>query len=170
MDEMAIPALDAQTLHSMRAPDMDATRRKLAALNLSPGADGEVGVDQALEEFQNLLVKEMVKAMRASVMKSELFEDNTGREIFESLLDEKYAESFARQGGSLGLTEALKIQLGLTDAEIFDKPKSLTKPSGPVGPALPTVPRRAPALPVVSELGPALPIIQMKGDSHSLDT
>jgi Rod binding domain-containing protein len=85
--------------------------KSLAGQKLKGPAEGEV--DRLLGEFQNVLFSEMMKAMRASIPKSGLFEDNTAREIFQSLLDEQYAASFGDSIGSLGLTEALKIQLGL---------------------------------------------------------
>ena len=77
------------------------------------GGNGGPEVDRLLGEFQNVLFGEMMKAMRASIPKSGLFEDNTARDIFESLLDDQYAQSFGDSVGSLGLTEALKTQLGL---------------------------------------------------------
>ncbi|NQU44989.1 rod-binding protein [bacterium] len=66
-----------------------------------------------LNEFQNVLWVEMMKAMRSAVPKSELFGDSSGQEIFESFLDGEYARAAGRGSGALGLTEVLKAQLNL---------------------------------------------------------
>lgn len=67
--------------------------------------------DKLLVEFQGIMLKEMVKAMRATVPKSSLFPESSGREMFESFLDEQYAEALTRKMGGMGLTEALQRQL-----------------------------------------------------------
>lgn len=94
------------------APAAAPASRGLAALDMQAGAAGR-DPEALLVEFQNILLSEMLKAMRQSVPESGLFEDNTGRELFESFLDEEYIRNLGEQTGGLGLTETLREQLGL---------------------------------------------------------
>ena len=48
--------------------------------------------------------------MRDTVIKSDLLEEDPGREIFESMLEEKLMEQASKRG-SLGLAESLYKQL-----------------------------------------------------------
>ena len=116
MSEIAPPSLDVRTVRNLLASPVSDASRDLAALGV-PGASpgGKVGADEALAAFQNVLVHEMVKAMRASVPESELFGKSTGEEMFEAFLDAEYSEALGRDMGSLGLTELLKEQLGLAE-------------------------------------------------------
>ena len=116
MSEIAPPSLDARTVRDLLAPPVSDGPRQLAALG-APGASpgGKVGAEEALGAFQNVLIHEMVKAMRASVPKTELFGKSTGEEMFEAFLDAEYSEALGRDLGSLGLTEILKEQLGLAE-------------------------------------------------------
>lgn len=94
--------------------------RELAALDMKRGLSSR-DPEVLLEEFQNILLSEMVKAMRRSVPDSGLFGDNSGQDMFESFLDEEYVRSLGRQTGGLGMTEALREQLGL-NREVYSSP------------------------------------------------
>ena len=61
-------------------------------------------------EFEALLIKEMLKAMRKTVNKSSLINTGFSGEIFEDMLSDKYAESMAQTAG-FGLAETLYRQL-----------------------------------------------------------
>jgi len=121
MSDLTIPAVHAGTPNKASYADRaagaprPAPRRptQLAAFDL--GSDLRSGdTDAVLREFQNILLHEMVKAMRDAVPKENLFGDNTGREMFESFLDQEYVRVMGESMGSLGLTETLKEQLGLS--------------------------------------------------------
>ena len=71
--------------------------------------------DGLVTKFQSVLFTEMLKAMRATVPESEIFGDNSGREMFQSFLDEQYVEKLSENMHSAGLTEALRFQLGLNN-------------------------------------------------------
>lgn len=148
MSEMSISPLVSTTLDAARASSLKGTREKLAVLNLSGEGKTNDPLDAALEEFQNLLVKEMVKTMRASVPESTLYTKSSGEKIFESMLDEKYAESFGGPGGSLGLTEAMKEQFKPQAMDYFNRPEKISEEN-----------------PILSI--PAVPNFIMKGDDHS---
>jgi Rod binding domain-containing protein len=129
MSDLTIPAVHAGTpnraSHADRAAGASrpAPRRptQLAAFDL--GSDLRSGdVDAVLREFQNILLHEMVKAMRDATPKENLFGDNTGREMFESFLDQEYVRVMGERMGSLGLTEALKEQLRLNPAPAAGRP------------------------------------------------
>ncbi len=106
--------------------------------------------DELLNQFQNILLGEMLKAMRESVMKEDLFGDNSARETFESLLDQEYVNLAGAKGGALGLTEVLKIQLGLAERPGPLNPDLLELPELPAGHSETVVPAQtAPVQPEV---------------------
>jgi peptidoglycan hydrolase FlgJ len=113
MSELSIPTVDPVLYGSIARSSQN--QGLSAAVAGAAKASNEAEVDRLLGEFQNVMFNEMMKAMRESVPKSGLFEDeeSAGRDIFESLLDEQYAASLGKGMGSLGLTEVLKAQLGL---------------------------------------------------------
>lgn len=65
---------------------------------------------QVCRQFEGILLNMMYRQMKASVPKSELLPASAGREVFESMLDEKLMEE-AAGSGSLGLGEILYEQL-----------------------------------------------------------
>jgi Rod binding domain-containing protein len=114
MSEFLMPPIDAKSAAILASPTAEASRRRLSALDLR--MDSRPNVDQLIEEFQGIFLNEMMKAMRSTVPESPLFEDQgMAQEMFQSFLDEEYVHSAGRQMGVLGLTEALKRQLGLLD-------------------------------------------------------
>jgi Rod binding domain-containing protein len=93
----------------------ETTTDTTSATSTTPDAQKSADMDKLLGEFQGIMFSEMMKAMRSTVPKSDLFKKSTGEETFESFLDEQYANATSQGVGGLGLTEALKQQLGLTD-------------------------------------------------------
>lgn len=92
--------------------------KQLQAFDLK-GPSGHSGndVDAVLNSFQSVFFGEMMKAMRQSVTESGLIEDDTGaKDLYQGLLDQEYVSAASDQMGALGLTEALKQQLGLDSA------------------------------------------------------
>lgn len=63
------------------------------------------------KEFEELLIGEMVKAMRKSVPESELLAREPGRDMFNEMLDGEYARLMAARGG-IGIAEFMVDQLG----------------------------------------------------------
>jgi Rod binding domain-containing protein len=96
------------------------------AASASKLSGGEM--DKLLGQFQSIMFTEMMKAMRSTVPKSELFKKSSGEETFESFLDEQYANAASQGVGGLGLTKALKRQLGLSDDDSkMPSPESIFK-------------------------------------------
>lgn len=65
---------------------------------------------EACREFESYFVKQMYTVMRNSVPEGTLTEKSHGREIFEDLLDEEYAEE-ASAGKGMGIADMLYRQL-----------------------------------------------------------
>ncbi len=93
----------------------------------------EKGLKEACQEFEGILLGMLYKEMKATVPKSDLLEEDTGQDIFESMLDDKLVDE-ASKSGSFGLADVLYKQLdrqlktayepvGETDASILDEKK-----------------------------------------------
>ncbi len=61
---------------------------------------------ETAQEFESLLLEQMVKEMRGSVPKSKLFGDDPGREIFNEMLDGEFVRLMSQRGG-IGLSDFL---------------------------------------------------------------
>lgn len=70
----------------------------------------EKQLKQACQEFESLFMNMMYKQMKATVVKSELIPQDSGRDIFESMLDDKMMEE-ASSGKGIGLSDVLYKQL-----------------------------------------------------------
>jgi Rod binding domain-containing protein len=66
---------------------------------------------EAAKEFEVMLLETMVRAMRKNVPESGLFPKDSGREIFQEMLDTKYARLLADRG-NFGLDTLMVRQLG----------------------------------------------------------
>jgi flagellar protein FlgJ len=87
------------------ASDDFAARLEAAARN-----NDEKELKKACQEFEALMLNMIYKQMKATVIKSQLVEEEPGREIFESMLDEELAEQASKAGG-IGLADSLYKQL-----------------------------------------------------------
>lgn len=66
------------------------------------------------QDFEGLLIQQMMTAMRKTVVDGGLTEKTNGRDIFTSMFDEKISELAGKQG-SLGLAEQIYKQLVAND-------------------------------------------------------
>lgn len=64
----------------------------------------------ACQDFEALVMNQMLQIMRESVPKDGLFSGGYGEELFQSMQDEKLAEHLAA-GGGLGFADKLYAQL-----------------------------------------------------------
>jgi Rod binding domain-containing protein len=64
---------------------------------------------EAAREFESLLLHMMIKAMRQSVERTDLFGDGQHRETYEMLQDQELAKSMAR-GGGVGFADLIVRQ------------------------------------------------------------
>ena len=119
MDGLVPTAFDPDRMLSIvGSSSLGSAERSLAALEMAPGTTGQTDIDRAIHLFQNVLVEEMVKAMRKATPKAELFGNSTGKEIFESFLDAEYAKALGENLESAGLVDAIKRQLGIENQEL----------------------------------------------------
>lgn len=65
---------------------------------------------QACADFESIFLSMLYKQMKATIPKSDLVPASAGRDIFESMLDEKIVEKAAESGG-IGLADSLYKQL-----------------------------------------------------------
>ena len=64
-----------------------------------------------MQNFEALLLEQMLKEMQATVPESGLFGRNRGQEIFNELLHGEYAELMERRGG-IGLADFILEKMG----------------------------------------------------------
>jgi flagellar protein FlgJ len=57
-------------------------------------------------DFEGILLQMMYKEMRATVPKSELVQEDYGKKVYESMMDEKIVDAAVNSGG-IGLGDAL---------------------------------------------------------------
>lgn len=85
----------------------DAFAKKLEAAAKN---EDDKELKKACQEFESIMLDMMYKQMKSTVMKSDLVQEEPGRDIFESMLDEKLVEK-ASEGGGIGLADSLYKQL-----------------------------------------------------------
>ncbi len=81
----------------------------------APAAQTRTGSDdpklrKACQDFEALLVRQLLSKMRSSIPKNDLFGSRDKEEIFQGMLDEEYANQISASD-SLGLGEMLYAQL-----------------------------------------------------------
>ena len=74
------------------------------------GEKDEQQLKKVCKEFESIMLNMMYKQMRASVPKTDLLPSDMGRDVFESMLDEKLTEE-ASKGNGIGLADVLFKQL-----------------------------------------------------------
>lgn len=79
---------------------------------------------EVCQDFESVLLNMMMQTMRKTVPKTELFGQNRGKEIFESLLDQEVTKNMAKAGG-IGLADMLYKQLN-SDAAAKQKDAAKT--------------------------------------------
>ena len=84
------------------------------AQNTGSGAHTDIDRNSELYEvcleLETLLIKNMIKGMRSTVMKSEFLDTGFAGEIYEDMLYDEYAKTYARNAG-LGFAEMAFRQL-----------------------------------------------------------
>jgi murein DD-endopeptidase MepM/ murein hydrolase activator NlpD len=100
-----------------------------ARLGAAPetGADRERELKKAAAEFESLFLNQMLKTMRKTIEKSELFHGGRGEEIYTSMLDEELSKSMAGAGG-IGLGDVLLRQLAGSETSSAPGPGAAPAP------------------------------------------
>lgn len=65
---------------------------------------------EACKDFEAILIKQMLDAMRKTVPESSLLERNQGQDIFEDMLYQEYAEQMA-DSQSIGISDMMYRQM-----------------------------------------------------------
>lgn len=117
--------------------------------------EGQKELRRAAAEFESLFINQMLKSMRETVAKSELFHGGNAEEIYTSMLDTELSKSMAKAGG-IGLADMLLKQFSNTGSPIAAEPAGAQAAFAPPAAA-------APAAQPVSE-----PVEEQKGFSFPL--
>lgn len=89
-------------------------------------SDGDTEkLKKACDDFESMFLNMMYKEMRNTVQKSELTPTDSGRDIFEGMLDEKLMNNAAQNGG-IGLSKMLYKQLSAQMNKAYT-PESVSK-------------------------------------------
>ena len=83
--------------------------RAIQLLNIAQKSDAEDQLKAVSSQFEAILLRQMMSAMRATVPRSE-FLDSFSMQMYESMLDEEIANVVAKERG-IGLSEMLYDQL-----------------------------------------------------------
>ncbi|MCZ6554280.1 MAG: rod-binding protein [SAR324 cluster bacterium] len=94
-------------------PFSEATVRARLLVRDIPDPDGIEAerLKAAIQDFESLLIEQMLKQMRNSIPDGGLFSVNRGREIFNEMLDGEYARLMSSRGG-FGLAEFMLSRMG----------------------------------------------------------
>ena len=117
---------------------------------------------KAAEQFEAHFLQETLKAMRQTIVKSELTESDTA-DLYEDLMDKEVAQQMSRRGG-VGLADMLERQLARRQTQAVPSTEDALKARAfPLNPAAAPLPLAAPAAPAPMALpraaaGYALPL------------
>ncbi len=101
---------------------------------------------KAAEQFEAHFLQETLKAMRQTIVKSELTESDTA-DLYEDLMDKEIAQQMSRRGG-VGLADMLEKQLARREAQALPSTEAALKARAlPLNPAATAMPLAAPAAP-----------------------
>jgi flagellar protein FlgJ len=94
---------------------------------LSPEQDKKLR--EASKMYEQHFMNEMIKAMRSTVHHDDSFlKKNMAEKIFESQMDQKYAEAWAEKGG-IGLQDMIYSQI---KEKFFNRGNQMSVPQGPL--------------------------------------
>lgn len=96
------------TLNTVKNKAMDSSFE--TKLQKAADKKDEKQLKEVCKEFESIFLNMMYKQMKATVVKSELIPQDSGRDIFESMLDDKLMED-ASKGRGIGLSDVLYKQL-----------------------------------------------------------
>lgn len=134
--------------------------RSFAELQAPRDATGEGRKElrRAAEEFESLFINQMLKSMRDTVVKSDLFHGGNAEEIYSSMLDTELSKSMAKAGG-IGLADMLLRQLS-NDSEPAPVKTALPQPAQMEAPVR-SAPQPA-VIPAEEEKGFNFPLKELK--------
>ncbi|KJS85456.1 MAG: hypothetical protein JM58_08425 [Peptococcaceae bacterium BICA1-8] len=84
--------------------------------NVENGKEDDAKLMDACQQLESVFVHQMISQMRATIPEGGLLGKSQGEEIFQDMLDEKYAENVSKAGG-MGLAKILYDQLSTKKQE-----------------------------------------------------
>ncbi len=90
--------------------DIRGVDRSYLPLQHSAGAR-QKDLKEVARDFEAVFINYLLKTMRRGVIKSDIFGNVRGEEIYRALMDERLSEEIAKAGG-IGLAEMIIKELG----------------------------------------------------------
>lgn len=103
-------SLATAALHPGNIPAGNANKSK----PLTASAERARRLKKACEDMESLFVHQLIKEMRATIPKSDLFGKSQAQDIYTGMLDGRLAQEIAQNRG-LGLSTLLMRQLGVIE-------------------------------------------------------
>lgn len=132
MDGLPITPQDTQQFMALKKADTSAIsslKRKSDVGSLKGKVDGEDELREAAKQFEAVFMSQLLKQMRSTVNKEEMFHGGAGEDIFTEMLDEEFAQKMSVRGTGIAdmLYKQLSRQFGIGEAETDNLPS----PTGP---------------------------------------
>ncbi len=111
---MQVNALNSNLLTNQTSAkqidEKNKTENFAKALEKATKKDDKVALQKAAEDFEAIFLNMILQSMRKTVPENGLIAKSNGEKIFESMLDQSYAEQMAHAGG-IGLSKMIVEQL-----------------------------------------------------------
>ena len=113
---------DGQKFMALKKPDKDAIsslKPKFDVSSLKGKTDDADELRQAAKAFESVFMSQLLKQMRSTVHKEEMFHGGAGEDIFSEMLDEEFAEMMSVRGTGIAdmLYRQLSRQYGIEETD-----------------------------------------------------
>lgn len=86
--------------------------RSIGTQAAAPRGGREAELREMAQGLESVFVGMLMKSMRATVKKSELFSGGRGEEMFTDLMDQRLGDAVSKRGGGLGLADMIVKKYG----------------------------------------------------------
>lgn len=119
---LSIDAKDIQNFMGLQKADKNegmALHKKSDVGNLLGKTDDADALRKAAKEFEAVFMSQLMKQMRSTIHKEEMFHGGAGEDIFTEMLDEKFAEKMSVRGTGIAdmLYRQLSRQFGIGEGD-----------------------------------------------------
>jgi peptidoglycan hydrolase FlgJ len=114
------PAGTSMAIGRQKPASLGALKNASDIGNLSSKSADAEGLRKAAKEFEAVFMSQLLKQMRSTVHKEEMFNGGAGEEIFTEMLDEEFAQKMsAGQGAGIAdmIYRQLSRQFGISESE-----------------------------------------------------
>jgi len=127
MDGLPVTAQNAQQFMALKKADASAIsslKQKSEVGSLKGKVDGEDELREAAKQFEAVFMSQLLKQMRSTVHKEEMFHGGAGEDIFTEMLDEEFAQKMSVRGTGIAdmLYRQLSRQFGIGETETDNLP------------------------------------------------